>query len=171
MSKGVLGAVVLLWVGACQRPQPEPEPVEGEGSAAHTASDSADIVQMLDRWHALAAEGDSAYFDHFAPNAVFIGTDVSERWGLAEFRVWSRPFFQRGEAWSFAPRERRVVFSDRGNIAWFDEVLDTWMGPCRATGVVLKQGDAWRIAHYQLSVTVPNDSIHTFRRSIWGLGE
>jgi len=166
--KGLFGAALVLVLG-CQRPQSEP--VQGESADFNPASDSAAIVQMLDRWHALAAAGDSAYFDHFTLNGVFIGTDVTERWGLAEFRTWSRPFFQRGEAWSFVPRERRVVFSDRGDIAWFDEVLDTWMGPCRSTGVVLKQNDAWRIAHYQLSVTVPNDSIHGFRRSIWGLGE
>jgi hypothetical protein len=45
------------------------------------------------------------------------------------------------------------------------------MGPCRATGVLIRQGDSWLIEHYQLSTTVPNDSIGKFRSAIWGMGE
>ena len=30
-------------------------------------------------------------------------------------------------------------------------------GECRGTGVLEKQGEKWRISHYNLTVPVPND--------------
>jgi hypothetical protein len=36
------------------------------------------------------------------------------------------------------------------------------MGPCRATGVLTDTSEGWKISHYQLSVTVPNDLIKPF---------
>jgi hypothetical protein len=34
------------------------------------------------------------------------------------------------------------------------------MGICRGSGVLKKSGDIWKIEHYVLSVTVPNDNIY-----------
>ena len=43
-------------------------------------------------------------------------------------------------------------------MAWFDEALDTPnMGPCRGSGVLVRGGDAWKIAQYNLSIPIPND--------------
>ncbi|MEM9261578.1 MAG: nuclear transport factor 2 family protein, partial [Bacteroidota bacterium] len=48
-------------------------------------------------------------------------------------------------------------------VAYWDELLDTWMGPCRGTAVVKRDGvNGWKIAHYTLSVTIPNDKIDGF---------
>ena len=44
-------------------------------------------------------------------------------------------------------------------MAWFDELLDTWMQLCRGSGVAVKTPDGWKIAHYVLSLTMPNDTI------------
>ncbi len=44
-------------------------------------------------------------------------------------------------------------------MAWFDELLDTWMGVCRGSGVLVKNGDSWKIKQYVLSLTVPNSNI------------
>jgi hypothetical protein len=44
-------------------------------------------------------------------------------------------------------------------MAWFDEVLDTWMGLSRGSGVIILTSDGWKIKHYVLSVTVPNEDI------------
>ena len=34
------------------------------------------------------------------------------------------------------------------------------MGPCRGTAVVKRDGpDGWKIAHFTLSMTVPNDKV------------
>ena len=39
-------------------------------------------------------------------------------------------------------------------------VLDTWMGVCRGSGVVKKVNGDWKIEHYVLSLTVPNENIN-----------
>jgi hypothetical protein len=53
----------------------------------------------------------------------------------------------------------RREFSFTGDVAWFDEDLDTPnLGPARGTGVLVKVGSgAWKIAQYNLSVPIPNE--------------
>ena len=96
------------------------------------------------------------------PDAVYIGTDTTERWLRDTFRTWSAFAFEREVAWDFTASQRNVNLSKDGNIAWWDELLVTWMGPCRATGVLTDTAEGWKITHYQLSVTVPNDLIKPF---------
>ena len=44
-----------------------------------------------------------------------------------------------------------------GATRWFDEVLhNDKLGQCRGTGVVLSTPEGWRIAHYALTMLVPN---------------
>ena len=47
-------------------------------------------------------------------------------------------------------------FDKSGNLAWFDELLDTQMKICRGSGVVIKEGNKWKIKQYILSATIPN---------------
>ncbi|NGP88952.1 nuclear transport factor 2 family protein [Aliifodinibius halophilus] len=117
------------------------------------------VNRVLDDWHAAAADADfERYFNHFASDsAIFMGTDATERWTVAEFRPWSKPYFDRGKAWSFTPVERHLYFSENGTTAWFDEALDTPnLGPARGTGVLISKGGEWKIAHYNLSIPIPN---------------
>jgi ketosteroid isomerase-like protein len=117
------------------------------------------INAMLDDWHDAAADADEArYFGAMAPEFVFLGTDASERWDVASFRAFSHPYFAKGKAWTFVPRDRHVIVSPNGDVAWFDEKLDSASyGECRGSGVVRKVGDAWKIAHYNLTIPIPND--------------
>ncbi|MBT8294049.1 MAG: nuclear transport factor 2 family protein, partial [Eudoraea sp.] len=46
-----------------------------------------------------------------------------------------------------------------GNFAWFDELLDTRMEICRGSGVLSKENGKWRIKHYVLSITIPNEDV------------
>lgn len=114
---------------------------------------------MLDAWHDAAARADeAAYFSHFTSDAVFLGTDATERWRVDAFRAYAHPHFAKGKAWSFRAARREVILSDDGRIAWFDEDLDTPnLGPARGSGVAVRDGERWRIAHYNLAVTVPNE--------------
>ena len=114
---------------------------------------------MLDDWHRAAAAADEArYFRHFAPNAVFLGTDATERWTVEEFRRYAHPYFAKGKAWSFKPVERHIAFSPDDSVAWFDEKLDTpSLGPSRGSGVLVREKGAWKIAQYNLTVPIPND--------------
>jgi len=118
------------------------------------------LNKVLDSWHLNAAETNfEAYFGAMTSESVFIGTDAAEVWNVQQFKDFSKPYFDKGSAWSFTSIDRNVYLNSDGKIAWFDELLDTWMGVCRGSGVLKKSGNIWKIEHYVLSVTVPNDNI------------
>ncbi len=118
------------------------------------------IGQMIDDWHLAAAEADyDGYFSRMTNDAVFIGTDATENWQLMEFKEFSKPYFDRGKAWSFKAAERNIYIDEDGKLAWFDELLDTWMGICRGSGVAKLENEQWKILHYVLSATIPNDDM------------
>lgn len=120
------------------------------------------VHAVLDDWHNAASEADfERYFAHFtSDSAVFMGTDATERWTVAEFKPWSKPYFDDGEAWDFEPVDRHINFSENGRTAWFDESLDTPnLGSARGSGVLINQGDEWKIAHYNLSIPIPNSIV------------
>lgn len=125
----------------------------------------ADINYVLDDWHKAAAEADfDRYFGYFEnDSSIFMGTDATERWTIAEFKPWAKPYFDRGTAWSFSALDRHIYFSDNGKIAWFDEALATPnLGPSRGTGVLALTEKGWKITHYNLSIPIPNELIDTF---------
>lgn len=118
------------------------------------------INKVLDLWHLDAAETNfERYFGAMTDKSVFVGTDASEVWNIEEFKSFSKPYFDKGSAWSFKAVDRNVYVDTEGKIAWFDELLDTWMGVCRGSGVLKKTDSIWEIEHYVLSLTVPNDNI------------
>ncbi|WP_224242940.1 nuclear transport factor 2 family protein [Hyalangium gracile] len=141
-------------------------------AASPAAGNAADprpaIAAVLDDWHKAAAEADEArYFGHFTADGVFLGTDATERWTRDAFRAWARPFFARGKAWSFRSVSRNIALSRDGTVAWFDEALDTPnMGPCRGSGVLVKEAGGWKIAQYNLSVPIPNALMPEFKGRI-----
>ncbi len=119
-----------------------------------------DIHNLLNSWHRAAAEADEdVFFGLMAEDGIYIGTDATERWTRDEMLELMLPYFQRETAWDFTPLERNVVFNDDKDLAWFDELLDTWMGTCRSSGVMIATQDGWRIQHYHLSIAVPNDKV------------
>ncbi|MCQ0111811.1 nuclear transport factor 2 family protein [Zhouia amylolytica] len=119
-----------------------------------------EINTLIDAWHLAAAEADfDSYFSKMADDAVFIGTDPTENWQLEAFKKFAKPFFDKGKAWSFKALERNVYLSSDQNIAWFDELLDTQMKICRGSGVLKKVNGQWKIAHYVLSIAVPNENV------------
>lgn len=116
------------------------------------------INALLDNWHAAAAKADyNSYFDKIAADGHYIGTDAGENWDKTAFAAFSKPYFDKVKAWDFKALERHIYFSKDGKTAWFDELLDTWMKACRGSGVLEKEGKEWKIKHYVLSMTIPND--------------
>ncbi|MEO0573722.1 MAG: nuclear transport factor 2 family protein, partial [Bacteroidota bacterium] len=63
------------------------------------------------------------------------------------------------KAWSFTAVERNIYLDESEQFAWFDELLDTQMKLCRGSGVVKKVKGSWKIAHYVLSIAVPNENV------------
>jgi len=118
------------------------------------------ISKVLDDLNTFAATADyKNYFDLYAEESTFIGTDATEIWNKKEFMAWAKPFFDKGKAWNFTSLKRNITFSKDGTYAWFDEVLDTQMKICRGSGVLEKIGGKWKIRQYVLSTTVPNEVI------------
>jgi ketosteroid isomerase-like protein len=118
------------------------------------------INQTLNSWHKAAADVKfDAYFDLMAEDAIFIGTDATENWVKPDFKTWAKPFFDKGTTWNFTTLERHIFFDKSGKTAWFDELLNTQMKICRGSGVLIKVGKEWKIQHYVLSMTVPNDEV------------
>jgi ketosteroid isomerase-like protein len=117
------------------------------------------VNRTLDAWHKAAAEANAkVYFGMMTEDAIYIGTDPTENWDLKAFQAFAKPYFDRGKAWDFKAIERHVYFDKSGKLAWFDELLDTHMKICRGSGVLVKIGAAWKIKHYVLSMTIPNDN-------------
>ncbi len=134
--------------------------VAGAGRAAipAPATGATAVAAVLDRFHAAAARADSeTYFSLFAPEGVFLGTDASERWTVAEFRAYALPYFSRGQGWTYVPQARHVVLAPQGDIAWFDELLESKSyGVCRGTGVLRQIDGRWKICQYHLTLPIPN---------------
>ncbi|MEO5776869.1 MAG: nuclear transport factor 2 family protein [Flavobacterium sp.] len=117
------------------------------------------INNTLDAWHKAAAEANyNNYFGALTDDAVFIGTDATENWSKAAFQAYAKPYFEKGKAWSFTALERHIYFSEDKKTAWFDELLDTQMKICRGSGVLVLVNSQWKIKHYVLSMTIPNDN-------------
>ena len=118
------------------------------------------ISKVLKNWHQAASKADfNSYFDKMDDNSIFIGTDASENWNKKQFEAFSKPYFDKGKAWSFTTLERNIFINNTGDFAWFDELLNTQMGTCRGSGVLENINNSWKIKHYVLSVSIPNEDI------------
>ncbi len=124
------------------------------------------VNEFILDWHKNAADANEEYFEKIDNSGIYIGTDASELWTKDEFYNWSKKYFDNGKAWEFSTIMRNVYFSDDRQIAWFDELLDTGMGKCRASGVLIQNDKGWKIAHYHLSITIPNESVEEIKKII-----
>ena len=148
MRKIVIILVGLILIG-CKSTQPK-----------NSENVKSEINLVLDNWHKAAAEANfNNYFNVMTEDAIYIGTDPTENWNKQEFIKFAKPYFDRGRAWNFTALERNVYFSSDMKTVWFDELLNTQMKICRGSGVlVLDEKGNWKIKHYVLSMTIPNDN-------------
>ncbi len=118
------------------------------------------VNKTIGKWHKAAREANfDNYFNLMTDDAIFIGTDATENWTLPEFKKFARPYFDSGKAWSFSALERNLYVHENLRVVWFDELLDTQMGICRGSGVVMKENGKWKIHHYVLSIAIPNENV------------
>lgn len=122
-----------------------------------------EVNRLLDNWHHAAAVADEdTFFGSMTEDARYIGTDESEKWKQDELKEWSKAYFAKDSAWDFKKKSRNVYLYSDEKLAWFDETLDTWMGVCRGSGVVILTGDGWKVQHYVLSIAIPNDKVDAY---------
>tara|TARA_R110002167_G_scaffold111870_4_gene283990 strand:+ start:880 stop:1365 length:486 start_codon:yes stop_codon:yes gene_type:complete len=116
------------------------------------------ISLTLDDFHQAASDANQQqYFDLLSDKAVFIGTDATERWDKNTFKAFAKPYFDKGQGWTYKPRNRHLTLSSSGQVAWFDELLDSQSyGECRGTGVLELTEKGWKISQYHLTIPVPN---------------
>ena len=134
--------------------------VNGKDSFKASTFTIEEINNFLNKWHNAAAIADEdIYFDMIKDDGIFIGTDAKEIWSKEEFYSFAIKYFDREKAWDFKTIDRNVYFSEEGKYIWFDELLDTWMGECRGSGVLEVKNEELKIAHYVLSITIPNDVV------------
>lgn len=150
MKKTFLFIFISLFLLNCKQQVP----------ATKEAAIKKEVAAVLNSWHQAATDADfENYFSKMDSISVFIGTDASENWTKKEFSNFSKPYFDKGKAWDFKTIERNIYINKNKDVVWFDELLTTWMGMCRGSGVLEKNNTQWKIKHYVLSVTIPNDSI------------
>jgi hypothetical protein len=59
-----------------------------------------------------------------------------------------------------------LYWGDNQRVVWFEEMLDTQMGTCRGSGVLVKESSGWTIKHYDLAIMVPNDLVKDFLKLV-----
>ncbi|MEO1438417.1 MAG: nuclear transport factor 2 family protein, partial [Bacteroidota bacterium] len=123
------------------------------------------VDSLLTNWHLAAAKADlDAYFGFLADACYYMGTDPSEKWIKSEFYRFCKPYFDKGKAWDFKATQREVYLNGKANLAWFEETLDTHMGPCRGSGVLRLTESGWLLEHYVLSLLLPNEDMAQYKR-------
>lgn len=119
---------------------------------------NSEIDKTLDSFHEAAGRADQqGYFDLLADDAVFLGTDGSERWTKTEFERFVAPYFSQGKGWLYQPTQRHINEVNHGTMAFFDELLENNnYGQCRGSGVLILTEHGWKILQYNLSIPIPN---------------
>lgn len=127
-----------------------------------SSSANSDINKVLDTFHQAAANADQTlYFSLLDEQAIFLGTDGSERWTRKEFYDFVTPYFSKGRGWAYKSRQRNITLISTSingeQLAFFDELLDNNnYGECRGSGVIRLTSQGWKILQYNLSIPVPN---------------
>ncbi len=67
--------------------------------------------------------------------------------------------FKDGTGWNYKSVDRTIRFSNRSDVAWFDEVLySETNGRIRGTGVLTRQSGQWKLEHYAMSFLIFNEN-------------
>ena len=116
------------------------------------------INKTLDAFHQAAADAKfDAYFSLLSDDAIFLGTDSSERWTKQQFKTFVRPYFSQGKGWLYVPTVRNLSFIPNSDVVYFDEILmNESYGETRGSGVMIETERGWKIAQYNLSIPMPN---------------
>lgn len=129
-------------------------------AATEISESKKQIATMLDSFNVAAARADyTRYFNFFTDDATFNGTDATENWNKAAYMAWAKPYFDKKTTWNFTAIKRNIYFGKYADMAWFEELLNTQMKICRGSGVVVKQGNEWKVQQYVLSASIPNSKL------------
>ena len=147
------------------------EGLAAQSAAVEESRARADVSAVLDALHEAASEADfDGYFSLYAREAVFLGTDATERWTREAFMDYTRARFDTGTGWTYHMLERHVSIAPDGRTAWFDERLENAnLGETRGSGVLGLEDGRWKIAQYNLTIPIPNEMAREVARRIRAL--
>lgn len=128
------------------------------------SSDEKAVDAVLSALHEAASKAQfDRYFGLYADDAVFLGTDATERWSVDEFKAYAKPSFDQGRGWTYEMKTRHISISADGTSAWFDETLENAnLGDTRGSGALVKRNGEWKVAQYNLTIPIPNDLAREF---------
>ena len=143
--------IILISFAGCNKPNPQEE-----------------VNSVLDSLHHLASVADQKkYIDLFSKNAVFFGTDISERWPIDEFDSYVKSRFDTGTGWTYKTNSRNIFVAKDKRTAWFDEIVENKSyGEFRGTGVLVLENNEWKISQYNLLLPIPNDYLQKYANEI-----
>lgn len=126
---------------------------------AQQAKEEQAIDKVLSEFHQAAADANAKiYLNLLTDDAIFLGTDATERWTKTQFTDFVLPYFNQGKGWVYVAKERNVSLLSQHKVAFFDEVLENKKyGYCRGSGVLVQTDQGWKISQYNLTFLVPND--------------
>ncbi|WP_317127575.1 nuclear transport factor 2 family protein [Chryseobacterium sp. CH1] len=80
--------------------------------------EKSEISTMLDAFNVAAAKADyTGYFNFFADESTFIGTDATEIWNKKEFMVWAKPHFDKKKNLEFYSTKKKYLFQQRRKVS------------------------------------------------------
>ena len=140
---------------------------------AQQGDDEKQVSEALDALHAAASEANfDQYFELYAREAIFLGTDATERWTRDEFMEYTKTRFDTGTGWTYEMLERHVYIASGARTAWFDERLENaGLGETRGSGVLVKENGKWKVAQYNLTIPIPNGLSRDVVRQIRALAD
>jgi hypothetical protein len=98
-------------------------------------------------------------------DCIYIGTDATEKWSKDEFRSFCKPYFEQKRTWNFKSLDRALTINGN-NTAWFYEILETHMGTCRGSGILVFKNQEWKLKQYVLSLAIPNENMNEVKKVI-----
>lgn len=124
-------------------------------TAAANETEKSNVSITLSAFHEAASKADwNTYFGLMSDDAIFLGTDASERWDKATFKGYA----DKTDGWTYALKERNINLTPDGKSAWFDEILhNEKYGTSRGTGILIRTDSGWKISQYHLTFPIPND--------------
>ena len=126
------------------------------------------VTSVLNKLHLNASEArGTEYFDLFAEDAIFFGTDINERWDKNAFQEYGMTRVETGKGWTYHMTKRNIYFSDDDETCWFDELVrNDKYGQLRGTGVMKLVDQDWKIVQYNLALPIPNDLFPKYAQEI-----
>jgi ketosteroid isomerase-like protein len=145
MKFSTVAVALLLSLAAALQVSAEPSP-EAALAALYDAGAKSDAT---------------AFVSLLTEDAVVLGLDGENRLQGQALRDFISASFAQGKSWSYRSSARQTQLSADGAVAWFDEILEQESAHGRSSGVLVRTGEGWKIAQYNVTLPLANVAVTT----------